>query len=190
MKAASYGPVIDSLLTPARLCGLGPGQPNDARKQELAALTLSSAFPGKTIIDLDAARCCLAGLWLLHDFLDESHTISQESGSTNGSYWHGIMHRREPDYENSKYWFRRVEEHPIFPDLARAASELIQVAGAEDTSAAEIQANRRWDPFRFVFWCKEIAIGKAKQKELAQQVAQTEWQLLFEHCYRCAVYMH
>ena len=44
------------------------------------------------------AACCLCGLWLLHDFLDESHSLSQEITTDTGSYWHGIMHRREPDY--------------------------------------------------------------------------------------------
>ena len=52
------------------------------------------------------AACCLAGVWLLHDYLDESHTISQRIDTPSGSFWHGIMHRREGDFSNAKYWFR------------------------------------------------------------------------------------
>ena len=54
------------------------------------------------------AAACLAGLWLHHNFLDESHTLSQDIDTTTGSYWHAIMHRREGDYGNAKYWLHRV----------------------------------------------------------------------------------
>jgi hypothetical protein len=54
-------------------------------------------------------RLCMSGLWLLAGDLDRSHTISQGIGSAEGSFWHGIMHRREGDFSNSKYWFRNDE---------------------------------------------------------------------------------
>lgn len=53
-----------------------------------------------------------AGLWLYVDELDKSHTISQGIQDATGSFWHGIMHRREGDFGNSHYWFRRVGAHP------------------------------------------------------------------------------
>lgn len=53
-----------------------------------------------------------AGLWLYVDDLDRSHTISQSMEDQTGSFWHGIMHRREGDFSNSHYWFRRVGQHP------------------------------------------------------------------------------
>lgn len=49
----------------------------------------------------------IALLW--HDHLDASHTISQRIESAEGSYAHGMMHRREGDYWNSKYWMRRAQ---------------------------------------------------------------------------------
>src|SRR5256885_4271754 len=118
-EKAAYGPEIASLITD-RLPELGPGSPNEPARKQLTALTVEKAFPGQSIVGHDAARCCLSGIWLWHDFLDESHEISQEVESVDGSYWHGIMHRREPDYGNAKYWFRRVPAHPIFEPLAEA----------------------------------------------------------------------
>jgi hypothetical protein len=54
-----------------------------------------------------------AGLWLYVDDLDRSHTISQSIEDATGSFWHGIMHRREGDYSNSHYWMRRAAGHPL-----------------------------------------------------------------------------
>src|SRR5687768_16030718 len=40
------------------------------------------------------AEALVAGLWLWHDYLDESHAVSQSLHSPTGSFWHAIMHRR------------------------------------------------------------------------------------------------
>ena len=118
--AGAYGPAVADLIG-ERLPVLGPGKPNKEVRGQLTALTVEKIFTGQKIVGDDAARCCLSALWLWHDFLEESHTISQEIHTIDGSYWHGIMHRREPDYGNAKYWFHRVPRHVIFEPLAAAA---------------------------------------------------------------------
>ena len=77
-----------------------------AVKPKLDITSRREAFRSFRLAILDMAQACLAGLWLYHDFLDESHSISQEIATSTGSFWHGIMHRREPDPSNAKYWFR------------------------------------------------------------------------------------
>jgi hypothetical protein len=64
-------------------------------------------------------------LLLWHDHLDASHIISQGLENADGSFLHAIMHRREPDAWNSKYWWRRVGPHPAFPEIARQAGEFL-----------------------------------------------------------------
>src|SRR5262245_17032812 len=129
----SYGSAVAELITD-RLPELGPGSSNCSVRPQLAALTVEQMFAGKTIVNGEAARCCLSALWLWHDFLDESHTISQEIHSIDGSYWHGIMHRREPDYGNAKYWFHRVPRHAIFEPLAEAAREMAEESRLDEAA--------------------------------------------------------
>jgi len=181
---AMYGPLMASLIE-KRLPELGPGTPDVAMRPQLAALTVKTAFAGKKVVNEDAARCCISALWLWHDFLDESHAISQEIRTADGSYWHGIMHRREPDYGNSKYWFRRVPTHPVFEPLVGRAREL--AAGETLDAPAQFLADQCvWDPYRFVDLCESVARERSRCERLAREVARAEWQLLFDHCYRAA----
>ena len=102
---ATYPKGLAELLTDDEQCGLGPGQPTQAVSQQLRSLNLDTAFQPHKIVDSSMAAACHSGLWLLHNYLDESHQISQEISSATGSFWHGIMHRREADFSNAKYWF-------------------------------------------------------------------------------------
>ena len=70
-----------------------------------------------------------AALWLIAGELDRSHKISQKFETPDGSYWHGIMHRREGDFWNAKYWFRHAGQHPVFEQLAKQLE--IMVADTE-----------------------------------------------------------
>lgn len=180
-----YGPAFAPLLV-ERLPELGPGSPNQAARLQLAALSVESAFGDCQVTNEDAARSCLAALWLCHDCLNESHRLSQEIISLEGNYWHGIMHRREPDYGNAKYWFRCVPQHAIFEPLATAARALAAQAPL-DGPAEFLAAQITWDAARFVDLCEAIGRGRSACESLARQIARAEWQLLFDHCYRSAI---
>src|SRR5713226_9101316 len=104
----AYGAVCASLLEPARLPPLDSGRPDAQVRAKLAALTVADLFPGHAIQDREMAQACRAGLFWYLDCIDEAHTISQDIETLSGSYWHGLVHRREPDFANAAYWFRRV----------------------------------------------------------------------------------
>lgn len=172
----------------------GAGSPNESLRPKLAALKPESLFGDRKIVDENSALCCLSALWLLHDFLDESHAISQEIETADGSYWHGIMHRREPDYGNAKYWFRRVGQHPVFEPLAAAARELATAAKEElPQDMTFLRQQTSWDPYRFIDLCKSLANPKSAgtpAELLARRIARTEWDLLFARCAAQATGLH
>jgi hypothetical protein len=96
-----------------------------------------------------------AGLWLYVDNLERSHTVSQSLETPTGSYWHGIMHRREGDFSNSRYWMRRAAGHP----LRKSRSDL--------------------DPEVLI---RQVESANGKDDPVLVTRQREEWQALFEWC--------
>lgn len=149
MEAAGVRKCVGRLLTrlePALLVPKGPWSPD--LQQDITRLDA-----GKD----PASLAVKSALHLWNDDLHECHEIAQTLSDEFGAYLHGIMHRREPDYGNAKYWFRRVGEPPLFPQLRAAALELLDGASGVESIRKDIQARPAWDPFRVVDWCESSA---------------------------------
>jgi hypothetical protein len=181
----AYGPRFAPLLAADRRRPLEAGAPDEGARPALDDLSVEAAFAHAKVADRDMAACCLAGVWLLHDFLDESHAISQRIETPSGSYWHAIMHRREGDFSNSKYWFRRVGQHDVLGPLGQRAAELAAVRGAED-AAKKLISGGACDPFALVDLCQAAVRNHHAARELCLDIQQAEWELLFDDCYRAA----
>ncbi|HEX3033513.1 MAG TPA: hypothetical protein VHT73_00060 [Thermodesulfobacteriota bacterium] len=182
----AYGPVFSRLLQERRLNPLDSGSPNTDVKNELSNLTIDSAFSSYKVADMDMAKACIATVWLYHNYLEKSHEISQSIDTQEGSYWHGIMHRREPDFQNSKYWFRRVGEHPIFKSLHKEAKKLASDFDSHESTEFLIKQTE-WNSIAFIDFCEACIKMRSPGKMLCRQIQQREWELLFDYCYRNAV---
>ncbi len=95
----------------------------------------------ETILRHEAVRdqpALQAGLWLYVDELDRSHTLSQGIEDSTGSFWHGIMHRREGDFSNSHHWFNKVGEHAAMAQIeGYDAHRLIDDVDAQHTASPQ-----------------------------------------------------
>lgn len=184
---SKFGPVIAELMAGDRIPELGPGQPNAAVRPLLESLTIAKLFPSG-VADADMARGCLAGLWLYHDFLDESHAISQDIHTPTGSYWHAIMHRREADYGNAKYWFRRVGRHPVLDELGPAIKALAAVGEPISKAVLNGEGNPfTFDPFAFVDWCESCACKSDAESLACRRTQFVETASLFNSCWLQAI---
>lgn len=183
--AKKYGTIVADLLHPTKLAPLDSGRPNVSVRALLQGLSDNPDFLGKPIRDKQMACACISGLWLYHDFLEESHAISQEISSSAGSYWHGILHRREPDFPNSGYWFHRVGNFATFEELKQATAEIL--GDSPPDWARFMIGEKRWDPFAFIDLCERALGGNVNAIPICQRIAQKEWELLFDYCYRAAV---
>ncbi len=175
-----YGPVMGPLLRPQPEREFASGQPLHDKLPALRQLSIESAFGHALVIDRDMATCCLAGLWLYHHFLDQSHTLSQRIASPAGSYWHGIMHRREGDFSNAKYWFRQANDAQMLDHIWRNVQS--GLATFTDFNAPFDLATA-WQPARLVDLCQRAAQGDPSVAVLSR----LEWQGLFDFCYDRAV---
>lgn len=182
---SACGPVVAEMLKDAAAMPLDAGAPDAVAGDRLRDLNPGDLFSGTPVADSDKAAACLSALWLQHGFLDESHRISQRIPTAEGSFWHGIMHRREGDYPNAKYWFRRVGDHPVFASLQSAARD-IAVAG-DGPAARAVAAQSAWDPGKFIDLC-EISVANGKPGDLLwSRVQQAEWEILFSYCWSGAI---
>ena len=158
------------------------GGGNAEAEAMLRPLTPTSVIV-RPVTRTEDAKALLAGLWLWHDWLDESHTISQGIGSATGSFWHAIMHRREGDFSNSKYWYARCANHPVLQVLAVQAPSVLNPYPPEKSLVRVLQNG--WNSNAFVDLVEDVHEHPNDPRHRAAiSLQQLEWRLLFDHCTR------
>jgi hypothetical protein len=139
---------------------------SEIARRELSGLNARDLFPRSF-----SPEAALSGLYVYFSCNDEAHKVAQDIPTAEGSYWHGIVHRQEPDPGNAAYWFRRVGVHPVFPELRAEAQRLRFDTGPE------------WDPFAFIEFCESARTRPGSEEEqIGIRIQLAEWQLLFNYC--------
>lgn len=176
-QAAAYE-AFRALLATASPPGLGPERRPEA--ETLAALeTKLDALAARHGLRPPQADLVRALVLLWHDHLDAAHRLVQDLPQREAAWVHAIMHRREPDYWNSKYWWRRVGNPPAFAQLAAEVAELLSREKRSDL-AAKFASNGRWDPGAFVDACEAAAKPGATRapRRLLESIQAVEFDVL------------
>lgn len=167
-EAISAGSVTDLLMATnsCTLCPLPAGIHHEVKRPALIC-SRSSTLPAwmeaawqrwirsQVRLDSIAGMAMKAGLCCFHDDFTGCHQAAQSlegRGQRHGDYWHAILHRREPDYGNSRYWFRQVGRHPIFEDLWKEAQHVVARQDHPHLRSwlPRLTAGGQWNPLAFI----------------------------------------
>lgn len=114
------------------------------------------------------------GLLYVLDDLDGCHQFFQNSGSDLGSYWHGMMHRREGDFDNARYWFRRAGSLPFFDNLHSQAAQF----------SPDMAKQLSWDPYLFTGLCEQAKFGAEDDYGELPRLQRVEFDVVFDYTWR------
>ncbi len=113
--------------------------------------------------DARAPEAALGGLFLYFSCDEDCHEIVQDVNSAEGSFWHAIVHRREPD---------AGEFRLLVPANGDASGVSEPGAGRRrnrgKVSGGQVSSAAAWDPFAFIEFCgtRAEAAGIAGEKPL------------------------
>jgi hypothetical protein len=172
----TYSDFVDSILLAGdRLGRLRPSESNDPA----AVIRIREADDGlitggKPVSDAAMFGLVRGGLFYLCDELGASHRIAQEVSTDTGAYWHGMIHRREGDFDNARYWFRRAGTLPFFGEAHRAACATSSIVAAQSN----------WDPYLFTSLCEQERFGANESLGELIKLQRIEFEAVFDYVWR------
>ena len=175
-RVKTYSDFVDPILRVGELLErLRPSESRDPgtviRIRESSDAEIAGNRP---VLDAGMFALTRAGLFYLYDEIGASHRIVQEVNTDTAAYWHGMVHRREGDFDNARYWFRRAGTLPLFGDLQRAAG----------SSSAIVAAQSNWDPYLFTGLCEQERFGANENVGELIKLQRIEFEVLFDYVWR------
>lgn len=130
---------------------------NERLDRQIKAIPLTEGDDEKRAYEI-----ALKGAFLIYnDSLSKGHDELQDrlvyARHDTSSYWHGIMHRKEGDYNNAKHWLPL--DHPIHAELLEKTRAFVREQQISDlelkASLNKLAEQPTWNPGLFVDLVKE-----------------------------------
>ena len=110
-----------------------------------------------------------AAVWLYVDDLDRAHDLVQALHTPTGSLWHAVLHRREGDFSNALYWYRKAGHHPAYGRI-----DLTGGGAGSGTAVA------KYNPERFVNQVERAVEAGEKENPALVSQQNKEWVAVFD----------
>jgi hypothetical protein len=151
--------------------------------------------------DVPSAALLLAALHTSNDDLDAGLGICQDLAAETDrpelNYWLGVIHRRRPDFDKARWWFRKSAGLDAASGLhARVTALLQQVLQVPDYGEAretalhwlqDLRDAGIWDPCRHTDICESCEVnGREADRRLLEEVQAIEFAALIESIHRLA----
>ena len=125
-----------------------------------------------------------AMLWIRVGIIEPAHEIVQKGSTPMASYLHGVVHRLEADYWNSKYWFRQVKDDGLLQSLSNAIVEWVAVDGLLDIAMSlKVISGTTYSPVEFVSAherLSKLADQAPSHSAAMERIAWIEWESLWQ----------
>lgn len=129
---------------------------------------------GRAILRPEIFALVRGGLFYAIDAIHEAHKFFQDAPGDLGAYWHGMMHRREGDFDNARYWFRRAGALPCFAAMHRTAGEF----------SADMARQPSWDPYLLTGECERARFGAEENGVALALLQRAEFAGVFDYTWR------
>ena len=134
-------------------------------------------FDGALLVPGAPVGLVRAGLFYYHNALEDSHQQAARDEGDTAAYWHGMVHRREGDFENARYWMRRAGEQPGFREMQSRSGD----------GSPHMARQPNWDPFLFTHLCEQYKYGETEYRREIGNLQKVEFAVMFDYVWRQCV---
>lgn len=159
-------------------------------KKTLDAMDDAQLFAPTSLKNESMSAAVRALLYLWNGWIDESAMYAQGARPKESLFILAMSERHRGRAHEAKAFFRQLDDHSIYPSLAKIATELIGASpdGALNRFREILNHNGTWEPYVFIDTYEQARLDETKLTvgEFVREMQRQEFALLFGHCFQAA----